>query len=128
MAMACWTWPWLMPTWRPVRRWWCLVSQRDGVPVVEGRYPLPGVGSEVLAGDVNGDGATDLVVLGRSVEGGDGGAFVFLNQGVPAATAIAAETASTPYGLCPWCQLPQSVQSGHDDPRIGGWLALAMWI
>ena len=33
----------------------------------------------MFAGDVNGDGATDLVVLGRSVEGGDGGAFVFLN-------------------------------------------------
>ena len=73
-----------------------LVGQRDGVPVVEGRYRLPGVGGQVLAGDVNGDGATDLVVLGRSVEGGDGGAFVFLNQGVPAATAIAAETAATP--------------------------------
>ena len=71
-----------------------LVGQRDGVPVVEGRYPLPGIGYEVLAGDVNGDGATDLVVLGRSVEGG-GGAFVFLNQGVPA-TAIAAETTTTP--------------------------------
>ena len=72
-----------------------LVGQRDGVPVVEGRYPLPGVGSQVLAGDVNGDGAVDLVVLGRSVEGGDGGAFVFLNQGGPA-TAIAAETTATP--------------------------------
>ena len=71
-----------------------LVGQRDGVPVVEGRYPLPGIGFEMLAGDVNGDGATDLVVLGRSVEGG-GGAFVFLNQGVPA-TAIAAETTTTP--------------------------------
>ena len=71
-----------------------LVGQRDGVPVVEERYPLPGIGYEVLAGDVNGDGATDLVVLGRSVEGG-GGAFVFLNQGVPA-TAIAAETTTTP--------------------------------
>ena len=72
-----------------------LVGQRDGVPVVEGRYRLPGVGSQVLAGDVNGDGATDLVVLGRSEEGGPGGAFVFLNQGVPA-TAIAVETAITP--------------------------------
>ncbi len=72
-----------------------LISQRDGIPVVEGRYPLPGVGGEVLAGDLNGDGATDLVVLGRSVEGGPGGAFVFLNQGVPA-TAIAAETVATP--------------------------------
>ena len=73
-----------------------LVGQRDGVPVVEGRYRLPGVGSQVLAGDVNGDGATDLVVLGRSVEGGPGGAFVFLNQGISAATAIAAETVPTP--------------------------------
>ena len=71
-----------------------LVGQRDGVPVVEGRYRLPGIGREVLAGDVNGDEATDLVVLGRSVEG-DGGAFVFLNQGVPA-TAVEAETATTP--------------------------------
>ncbi len=72
-----------------------LVGQRNGVPVVEGRYPLPGVGSQVLAGDVNGDGATDLLVLGRSMEGGLGGAFVFLNQGGPA-TAIAVETTATP--------------------------------
>ena len=49
-----------------------LVGQRDGVPVVEGRYRLPGIGYEVLAGDVNGDEATE------------------------------------------------PVQSGHDDPRIGG--------
>ena len=72
-----------------------LVSQRDGIPIVEGRYRLPGTGSVVQAGDVNGDGATDLVVLGRSIEGGPGGAFVFLNQGGPA-TAVAAETATTP--------------------------------
>ena len=72
-----------------------LVGQRNGVPVVEGRYRLLGTGGPVLAGDVNGDGATDLLVLGRSVEGGPGGAFVFLNQGVPA-TAVAAETTATP--------------------------------
>ena len=72
-----------------------LVSQRDDVPIVEGRYRLPGTGGPVFAGDVNGDGATDLLVLGRSVEGGPGGAFVFLNQGVPA-TAVAAETTATP--------------------------------
>ena len=72
-----------------------LVGQRDGVPVLEGRYRLPGTGGEVLAGDVNGDGATDLMVLGRSVEGGSVGAFVFPNQGVPA-TAVAAETAASP--------------------------------
>ena len=102
-----------------------LVGQRDGVPVVEGRYPLPGVGGEVLAGDMNGDGATDLVVLGRSVEGGDGGAFVFLNKGVPAATTIAAETASTPTAFAlganypnpfnPATTIPVSVATGAGD-------------
>ena len=71
-----------------------LVGQRDGLPVVEGHYPLPSIGRSLVAGDVNGDGATDLVVLGRSRRG-EGGAFVFLNQGVPA-TAIAAEATTTP--------------------------------
>ncbi|MCY3787438.1 MAG: FG-GAP-like repeat-containing protein, partial [Gemmatimonadetes bacterium] len=70
-----------------------LLGQRDGMPVVEGRYRLSGTGRQVLAGDVNGDGATDLVVLGRSVEGGPGGVFVFLNQGV-SITAIASEAAT----------------------------------
>ncbi len=105
-----------------------LVGQRDGVPVVEGRYPLPGVGSQVLAGDVNGDGATDLVVLGRSVEGGDGGAFVFLNQDVPAATAIAAETTATPSAFAlganypnpfnPATTIPVSVATDADDVDV----------
>ena len=72
-----------------------LTGQRNGLPVLEGRYPLPGLGGQVFAGDLNGDGATDLVVLGRSIEGGPGGAFVFLNQGVPA-TATAVATAATP--------------------------------
>ena len=100
-----------------------LVGQRDGVPVVEGRYRLPGIGYEVLAGDVNGDEATDLVVLGRSVEGG-GGAFVFLNQGVPA-TAIAAETTTTPTAFFlganypnpfnPATTIPVSVAAGAGD-------------
>ena len=72
-----------------------LTGQRAGLPIVEGRYRLPGTGGPVLAGDVNGDEAADLVVLGRSVEGGPGGAFVFLNQSTPA-TAIAAETATVP--------------------------------
>ena len=100
-----------------------LVGQRDGVPIVEGRYPLPGIGYEVLAGDVNGDEATDLVVLGRSVEGG-GGAFVFLNQGVPA-TAIAAETTATPMAFAlganypnpfnPATTIPLTVPAGAGD-------------
>ena len=99
-----------------------LVGQRDGVPVVEGRYPLPGIGNKVLAGDVNGDGATDLVVLARS--GGDGGAFVFLNQGVPV-TAIAAETTATPTAFAlganypnpfnPATTIPVSVAAGAGD-------------
>ena len=105
-----------------------LVGQRDGLPVVEGRYPLPGVGDEVLAGDMNGDGATDLVVLGRSVEGGDGGAFVFLNQGISAATAIAAEPATTPSAFAlganypnpfnPATIIPVSVATGADNVAV----------
>ena len=101
-----------------------LVGQRDGVPVVEGHYRLPGKGGEILASDVNGDGATDLLVLGRSVEGGDGGAFVFLNQGVPA-TAIAAETAATPSAFAlganypnpfnPATTIPLAVPAGAGD-------------
>ena len=102
-----------------------LTGQRDGVPVVEGRYRLPGVGGPVLTGDVNGDGTTDLVVLGRSVEGGPGGAFVFLNQGVPAPTAVAAEPetvpttfvlgANYPNPFNPATTIPVSVDTGADD-------------
>ena len=105
-----------------------LVGQRDGIPVVEGRYPLPGVGSQVLAGDVNGDGATDLVVLGRSVEGGDGGAFVFLNQGVPAPTAVAGAPETTPAAFAlganypnpfnPATTIPVSVATDADDVDV----------
>ncbi|MCY3668019.1 MAG: FG-GAP-like repeat-containing protein [Gemmatimonadetes bacterium] len=79
-----------------------LIGQRDGVPVLEGRYRLlgtGGMGNEVLAGDLNGDGAADLVVLGRSGDGDPldldvlGGAFVFINQGSPP-TAVAVESAT----------------------------------
>ena len=71
-----------------------LLGQRNGEPVLEGYYPLPGESSQALAGDFNGDGNTDLVVLGTSPASGDDGVFVLINQGTPA-TAIAAET-STP--------------------------------
>ena len=83
-----------------------LLGQRDGVPVLEGRYRLPGtgehggMGNEVLAGDLNGDGAADLVVLGWYEDGGTlgawgvpGGAFVFINQNSPP-TAVAVESAT----------------------------------
>ena len=41
----------------------------------------------------NGDGDTDLVVLGTSPTSDLGGVFVFINQGTPA-TAVASETAT----------------------------------
>ena len=72
-----------------------LLGQRNGAPVLEGYYPLPGEGSQVLAGDVNGDGDTDLVVLGTSPASDHGGVFVLINQGTPA-TAVTSETTTTP--------------------------------
>ena len=72
-----------------------LLGQRNGAPVLEGYYPLPGEGSQVLASDVNGDGDTDLVVLGTSPGSSHGGVFVLINQGTPA-TTVAIETAATP--------------------------------
>ena len=94
-----------------------LVGQRDGLPVLEGRYRLPGLGGEVLAGDLNGDEATDLVVLGRSVEGGPGGAFVFLNQGVPA-TAIAAETVAPPAAFTLGANYPNPFNPATTIPLV----------
>ena len=69
------------------------LGQRDGAPVFEGYYPLPGEGNQVLADDVNGDGDTDLVVLGTNPASGLGGVFVLINQGT-SATAVAAEVAT----------------------------------
>ena len=70
-----------------------LLGQRNSAPVLEGYYPLPGEGSQVLASDVNGDGDTDLVVLGKSSGSDHGGVFVLINQGTPA-TAVASESAT----------------------------------
>ena len=106
-----------------------LIGQRDGVPVLEGRYRLPGTGgtgNEVLAGDLNGDGAADLVVLGRNEEGGPlwapGGAFVFINQNSPL-TAVAVEPATPsdfvlganyPNPFNPATTIPLSVPDGAE--------------
>ena len=70
-----------------------LLGQRNGVPTLEGYYPLPSEGNQVFVSDVNGDGDADLVVLGTSPESDDGGVFVLINQGTPA-TAVASETAT----------------------------------
>ena len=103
-----------------------LIGQSDGVPVLEGRYRLPGTGSEVLAGDLNGDGAAELVVLGQNVEGGPGGAFVFINQSSPP-TAVAIESATPsafvlganyPNPFNPATTIPLSVPNGAETVDV----------
>ena len=109
-----------------------LVGQRDGVPVLEGRYRLlgtGGMGNEVLASDLNGDGAADLVVLGRNEDGGTlgalgvpGGAFVFINQNsLPTAVAVESATpsdfvlgANYPNPFNPATTIPLSVPNGAE--------------
>ena len=111
-----------------------LLGQRDGPPVLEGRYRLPGKGDQVLAGDVDGDGDDDLVVLGISADAGEGlelgvandGAFVFINQGAPV-TAVAAETAAPstfalganyPNPFNPATTIPLAVPAGAGDVEL----------
>ena len=111
-----------------------LLGQRDGAPVLEGRYPLPGKGEQVLAGDVDGDGADDLVVLGISADAGEGlesgvandGAFVFINQRAPV-TAVASEVAQPlafslganyPNPFNPATTIPLIVPAGAGDVEL----------
>ena len=108
-----------------------LLGQRDGVPVLEGRYRLPGTGSQVLAGDLNGDGAADLVVLGRVQKGlfksVKIGAFVLINQNSPP-TAVAVEQvtpsdfvlgANYPNPFNPATTIPLSVPDGAEAVDVG---------
>ena len=67
------------------------LGQPGDIPAFEGYYPLSGEGGQILTGDVNGDGDTDLVVLGKSPGSDLGGVFVFINQGT--ASAVTGETA-----------------------------------
>ena len=102
-----------------------LLGQRDGVPVLEGRYPLPGKGDQVLAGDVDGDGVDDLVVLGISADAGEGvepgagndGAFVFINQSSPV-TAVASETATMPTAFALGANYPNPFNPATTIPLI----------
>ncbi len=91
----------------------------------------PGIGLGFLddTGDLNGDGAADLVVLGRNEEGGPlgalgvpGGAFVFINQSSPP-TAVAIEQATPsdfvlganyPNPFNPATTIPLSVPAGAE--------------
>ena len=93
------------------------LGQRSGVPVLEGYYPLPSEGSQVLSGDVNGDGDTDLVVLGTSPASGDGGVSVFINQGTPA-TAVASETAATPTAFALGANYPNPFNPATTIPLV----------
>ena len=93
-----------------------LLGQRNGAPVLEGYYPLPSKGSQVLAGDVNGDGDTDLVVLGTSPASDHGGVFVLTNQGTPA-TAVASET-TTPTAFALGANYPNPFNPATTIPLV----------
>jgi len=75
------------------------VGRRGELPEVEGRYALPdGEGGPVLAGDVNGDGRTDLVVLEQAAYEGSG-VRVLLNRGNATAVVADREAAVVPTGF-----------------------------
>jgi hypothetical protein len=113
-----------------------LLGQRNGVPVLEGRYRLSstvdealagdfngdgalegryqvsGTGSEVLAGDLNGDGAADLVVLGRNEEGGPLGAL-----GVPGGAFVFINQSSPPTAVAIEQATPSGFVLGANYPN-----------
>ena len=99
------------------------LGQPNDIPAFEGYYPLLGESGQILTGDVNGDGDTDLVVLGKSPASNNGGVFVLINQGTPA-TAVAADTATPtaftlganyPNPFNPSTTIPLAVPAGAKD-------------
>ena len=102
------------------------LGQPNDIPAFEGYYPLLGEGGQILTGDVNGDGDTDLIVLGKSPASNNGGVFVLLNQGI-SATAIASETttptafalgANYPNPFNPATTIPLAVPAGAKNVTL----------
>ena len=67
----------------------------NGLPKLEGRYPLLGQGGQVLGEDVDNDGDVDLVVLEQNSQG-QGGVHVLLNRLNNRSTAIQERSSSLP--------------------------------
>ncbi|MFA6112008.1 MAG: VCBS repeat-containing protein, partial [Candidatus Latescibacterota bacterium] len=70
------------------------LGAKAGLPVLEGRYPLAGLGGTVVGDDVDNDEDVDLVVLERNV-GAQGGVHVLLNRLHDQQTAVAEERTTT---------------------------------
>ena len=93
-----------------------LLGQPNDIPAFEGYYPLLGEGGQILTGDVNGDGDTDLVVLGKEPASNNGGVFVLINQGTPA-TAVASET-TTPTAFALGANYPNPFNPATTIPLV----------
>ena len=93
------------------------LGQPNDIPAFEGYYPLPGKGNQVLTSDVNGDGDTDLIVLGTSPGSGHGSVFVLINQGTPA-TAVTSETAATPTAFALGANYPNPFNPATTIPLV----------